>query len=299
MFKKVIVLADGDDPNHPALRRAVSLVAEDGEIQLLAIVYEPMLDAYLGNHEVHAPLRRRVLDERRDRAAELARAVESEGIRASARAVWAHPMHVAVAEAASAERCDLVVAAPESLRGTAAPGRGGLTHADWQVIVHCPAPLLVVSGEGRAPYRHVVAAVDPFHSHAKSSNLDAEVLRQARAVSAHTHASLAAVHCYLPLGYFGADLGALPAREPSFVDRRLEAVRALCAAADVSVEAARVVAGPPHAVLQAMQARGEADLVVMGALARSRLAELILGNTAERVLHGSRGDVLVVKAAAG
>ena len=42
------------------------------------------------------------------------------------------------------------------------------------------------------------------------------------------------------------------------------------------------------------QRRGEADLVVMGALARGRFAELILGNTAERVLHAASGDVLLV-----
>jgi universal stress protein E len=299
MFKKVLVLADGEDPNHPALRRAVSLVADDGEIEILAVVYEPMLDAYLGNHEVHAPLRRRVLDERRARAAELARAVESEGIRASAKALWAHPMHVAVAEEVVAAGCDLVVAAPANLHGSGPPERGGLTHSDWQVVVHCPAPLLVVSGEGRAPYRHVVAAVDPFHSHAKPQNLDLEVLRHAQAVSAHTHASLSAVHCYLPLDYFGADLTHLPARAPAFADIRLDAVRSLCVEAGVSADVARIAAGAPHTVLQGMQARGEADLIVMGALARGRLAELILGNTAERVLHGSRGEVLVVKAGRG
>jgi nucleotide-binding universal stress UspA family protein len=32
----------------------------------------------------------------------------------------------------------------------------------------------------------------------------------------------------------------------------------------------------------------------MGALARGRFAELILGNTAERVLHGGSGDALLV-----
>jgi universal stress protein E len=299
MFKNVLVLADGEDPNHPALRRAISLVGDDGEIEILAVVYEPMLDAYLGNHEVHAPLRRRVLDERRARAAELARAVESEGIRASAKALWAHPMHTAVAEEAAAAGCDLVVAAPANLHGSGPSERGGLTHSDWQVVVHCPTPLLIVSGEGRAPYRHVVAAVDPFHSHAKPQSLDLEVLRHARAVSAHAHASLSAVHCYLPVDYFGADLTHLPAREPTFGEIRLDAVRSLCAAAGVPTEAARIVAGAPHTVLQAMQARGEADLIVMGALARGRLAELILGNTAERLLHGSRGEVLVVKAQRG
>jgi len=33
----------------------------------------------------------------------------------------------------------------------------------------------------------------------------------------------------------------------------------------------------------------------MGALARGRLAEFLIGSTAERVLHHGRGDVLVIK----
>ena len=55
------------------------------------------------------------------------------------------------------------------------------------------------------------------------------------------------------------------------------------------------VAGAPHAVIEDLQRRGEADLVVMGGLARGRLAELLIGSTAERVLHQGFGDVLVVK----
>jgi nucleotide-binding universal stress UspA family protein len=43
-----------------------------------------------------------------------------------------------------------------------------------------------------------------------------------------------------------------------------------------------------------MQQRGEADLIVMGALARGRFSDLVVGNTAERVLHYGSDDVLVV-----
>ena len=43
--------------------------------------------------------------------------------------------------------------------------------------------------------------------------------------------------------------------------------------------------------------RGEADVVVMGVLARSRIKEWLIGSTAERVLHGAPIDVLAVKTA--
>jgi universal stress protein E len=294
MFKKVLVLADGDDPRQPAMRRAVECVAGGGQIEILAVVYEPMLEGYLGNKEIYEPLRRRVLDERRQRAAALARALERDGVQASSKAVWSHPMHAAVAAEVDAAGIDLVVAAPASLHQGSGAGGAGLTHGDWQVVTSSRAPLLIVKSDGHTPYRSIVAAVDPFHAHAKPAALDREILRVASEVQGRTRSKLAALHCYLPVEYFGADLARVAPRDPHLVDARLEAVRALCSGAGISVDAARLVAGAPHSVLTEMQQRGEADLIVMGALARGRFAELILGNTAERVLHYGGGDVLVV-----
>jgi universal stress protein E len=215
-------------------------------------------------------------------------------VRASARAVWAHPLHAAVAEEVKARGIDLVVTAPGSLHQGGGARQRGLTHSDWQVVTSCPAPLLIVKSDGQAKYRNVVAAVDPFHAHAKPAELDREILRHARSLQSIMGARLTVLHCYLPIDYFGADLTYVPARDPKFVDGRQETVQALCAAAGIGADAVRLVAGAPYTVLQALQQRGEADLIVMGALARGRLAELVLGNTAERVLHDGSADVLVV-----
>lgn len=295
MFDKVLVLSNGDDPRQPALRRALECVADGGEIEVLAVVYEPLLEGYLGNKEIYEPLRARVLDERRQRAAVLARAVESEGVRSSSKAVWSHPLYAAVAAEVDAAGIDLVVAAPASLgqSGSSRSG-GGLSHGDWQVVMNARAPLLVVKSDGRQPYGSIVAAVDPFHTHAKPAALDGEILRIANALQEHTRATLEAVHCYFPPEYFGGALTRLAPSDPRLAEVRLEAVRALCAEAGVPADAAKLVPGVPHEVLTGMQHRGEADLIVMGALARGRFAELVVGNTAERVLHHGSGDVLVL-----
>jgi universal stress protein E len=294
MFKKVLVLADGDDPGQPALRRALECVADGGEIEVLAVVYEPMLEGYLGNKSIYEPLRKRVLDERRERAAALARAAESHGARGSSKAVWSHPMHAAVAAEVDTGGIDLVVAAPASFhQGNGTLGHG-LSHSDWQVVTGCHAPLLVVRSHGRRPYRTIAAAIDPFHAHAKPAELDRDILHYAKAVQARTGASLAAVHCYVPVEYFGADLTRRAATDPQLGDARVEEMRVLCDSAGIPRDSVKVVPGPPHRVLTDMQRTGEADLVVMGALARGRFSELILGNTAERVLHHGTGDVLVI-----
>jgi universal stress protein E len=288
MFDKVLVLADHGDPNHPALRRALACTGQGGEVEIFDAVYEPMLEGYLGNKAVYEPLRSRVLAERRARAAALAHAVESWGVRGTAHAIWAHPLHRAVADEVAARGIGLVVIAP-------ARAQGGLSHSEWQLVTSCPAPVLVVKSDAQSPYRSIVAAVDPFHSHAKPADLDGAILRHAKALQADMRAALTVLHCYTPVEYFGADLGQPPAHDPAFADGRQEALQALCRDAGLPPAAAKLVAGAPHTVLESLAERGEADLIVMGALARGRFAELVVGNTAERVLHHGQPDVLIVK----
>ena len=287
MFKKLLLIPNADDPNQPAVRRALQCMNPATEIEVFDSVYEPMLEGYLGNKEIYEPLRSRVLRERLERAQTLARVFADAGYEASAHALWDHPLDRAIADEVRSKHADLVVTAPMQSHV------GGLSHSDWQLVLTCPAPVLIVKSDGAAKYRRIVAAVDPFHTHAKPADLDTAILRHAKTLQELTGAALTVVHCFTPISYFGADLTELP--DPRR-DGREQALDDLLRGAGIDTAAARLVAGEPHAVLHGMVERGEADLIVMGALARGRLAQLVVGNTAERVLHRSVADVLVVKA---
>ena len=145
--------------------------------------------------------------------------------------------------------------------------------------------MLLVKSTGERRYRHIVAAVDPFHAHAKPLELDPLILANAKKVQTLTGATLTVLYCQTPVEYFGADLGPLEAAV-----HRVDAgaVQRLAAAAGIPESAARVVSGAPHIVLQRMAERGEADLIVMGALARGRLKDFLIGSTAERLLQHAR-----------
>jgi universal stress protein E len=239
----------------------------------------------MGNREIYEPLRSRVLRERQERAEALANALRQHGVASSARAVWDHPIEEAVAREIAREHADLVVTAPPD------PKSAGLSHGDWRLLSKCPAPVLLVKSSGERRYRHIVAAVDPFHAHAKPLALDSLILANAKKVQALTGATLTVLYCQTPVEYFGADLGPLEAAV-----HRVDAgaVERLAAAAGIPESAARVVSGAPHIVLQRMAERGDADLIVMGALARGRVKDFLIGSTAERLLHHVRIDVMAV-----
>ena len=289
MFKKILVVVRGADPQQPAVRRAVLCAGRGTRLAVLDVVHEPMLDGYLGNTAIYEPLRARVVAERRAAVEALVAALVARGLEAVGQAVWDHPLDEAVAKHVRAEHADLVVVAPPD-----GPEQG-LTQSDWRLVSTCPAPVLVVRGPAAKKYKSIVAAVDPFHAHAKPADLDLSILASARELQVQSGATLTVVHCYTPPEVLGGEPVAAVSGRDSASGRR-EALERLVEQARLPKSSARLATGaPPHTALQRMAENGEADLIVIGALARGRLKDWLIGSTAERVLHRGGVDVLAVK----
>jgi universal stress protein E len=287
MFQNILVVARGANADQPAIQRALLCASPGARLAILDLVHEPVLDGYLGNTVIYEPLRARVVAERRGAVEALASGVKRRGFDAFGQAVWEYPLDEAVAKHARAERSDLVVLAPEM-------AAHGLTPTEWRLVTSCAAPVLVAGGPARKAYRKIVAAVDPFHLHAKPAELDRSILDYASRLAERQRAQLAVVHCYTPPEHFDGELGGGAAAESA---PRREALERLVADAGLPTSVARLEGGgAPHTLLRQMAERGEADLIVMGALARGRFEEWFIGSTAERVLTGSAADVLTVKA---
>ena len=289
MFRKMLVLVRGADPSQPAVQRAALLAGRTTSIALLDLVHEPMLDSYMGNAAIYEPLRTRVVAERAEQMQRLVAALNERGLDAEGKALWGHPLDEAVAKEVRSQNADLVVIAPGS-------GGAGLTQNEWRLVSTCPVPVLIVKAPAHTKYRRIVAAVDPFHTHSKPGELDLAILAHAHDLRARTRGTLNALHCYVPFEYFGADL-MQPVSANSEKDARREEVEKVLRQAGLQASAARVEIGPTHEVIKTLSGRGEADVVVMGVLARGRIKDWLIGSTAERVLHGVPIDVLAVKPA--
>ena len=296
MIERILAVLDSGGGSDAVVARLRELSDESTTAELLTVVHEAHLDGYLGNTEIYAPLRKRLLDEEAAKAKALAAALGGEGLNASFKAVWDWPLGDAIRREAFAINADLIIVS----FGTDRHRRLG--SRDWRFLAECPLPILVVNRPATQPYRHVVAAVDPAHTHAKPARLDHLIVALAAAVRERTGASLGLMHGFLPLSHYGADIDdgkPLPLNdaERALETSRRDALDALAAEAGIDAGAARLVEGRPEAVLRALVDQGEADLLVMGALSRGKLAELVIGSTAERVLHDAACDVLLVKPA--
>lgn len=291
-FRKILVVPASDSVDQPAILRLRQLAGSATIAECFQPVHEPHLDGYLGNTEIYEPLRRALVQERSAKLEALATAVSVQGPRCNSVVRWDRPRDTAVAREALAFSAELVIVTPDR------PRHGVLSSSDWKLVSHCPAPMLVVKGDGTKRYENVVAAVDPVHAHAKPGDLDDAIVATAAKLAAVVKARLSLLHCFLPLSHYDTeDIDRLPLQdaEDALERSRREAMVALAERAGLPESATELVAGKPDTVLESMAEAGKVDLVVMGGLSRGMLADLLIGSTAERVLQHAACDVLIVK----
>ncbi len=288
-YGKILLVVRSADPEQPAVKRALELASEHTEVEVFAPVYNSHLQAYpLSDPEDYERLRDRLVQRSLEQAGALARSIERRGITVTASAVWDYPYYEAIIRRGMAGDADLVISASLTERPQA------LRYADWRLLIAAPMSVLLVKSAAARAYDAVVAAVDPLHRHDKPASLDEQILTQAKRVQALTAAKLRAVFCFVPLVH-AAPVGseALPVDivEEQLEQESREALEAVLARVGLQGDVGEVLTGRPEEVLPELPA----DLLIVGALSRGRLKDLILGSTAERILEETKSDLLVVK----
>lgn len=219
------------------------------------------------------------------------------GVETTCTAEWAHPPYEAIVRRVLATRADLVVA---GARGHRFGARLLLRNTDWELIRHCPVPLLLVKSSRPYVEPVIVAALDPFHAHARPADLDGRLLSAASHFAQLLHGTVHVFHAYMPVlnvePLSVVPLTVLP-REAEETHREEIAgvIREMATSGGIPESRCHVKMGDVVAQLSATTQRTRAGLVVMGAVSRTALARLFVGNTAERALDRLSCDVLVIK----
>jgi universal stress protein E len=237
-----------------------------------------------------------MLQNERNELERLAQSLRDWGARVVTRVRWDRPVYRGILHEVRDWRADLLIVGahePKPVLHTR------LTDTDWQLLRLCPCPLLIVKDPAFDGYETIVAAVDPLHRHAEPSGLDRAVLAAARAISHVFKAQLWAANAYPnPADFALASSvevlpGILYAAENIEALHR-QAVRELVSEYGVAADRTDLRPGQPADVIAQIVSDRSAQLVVLGALKRSRLAQAMLGSTAEAVVAAVATDVLLV-----
>ncbi|MBW4050802.1 MAG: universal stress protein [Proteobacteria bacterium] len=283
----------------PAVEKAAQLARSLGaRVQLFHALSEPLyIDASEASGVALPALEHTAHERAASRLEVLAQRLQKSGIRTESAAQWDYPPHEAVVRAARRFRADLIVAARH-------PGAHHLTwllrFTDFELLRLAPVPVLLVKTRGKYDRPAVLAAVDPSRAYSKPLRLDREILRSATEITAALKGSLHALYAFNPMPVAVMD-GGLPlsgTAEVIAADAQARAKKALTGALNgTSIPASRRHLIPRHPIdaIEGAAERIGCGIVVMGAISRSGLKRLALGNTAERVFDSLPCDLLVVK----
>ena len=284
---RILAIVEPGSDDQPALDKAVQLARyADSELELLIADYS----AYLEDGHHFDPIQAQTLRQQHgERQLEdlqaLAQPLRDEGFQVSVTCAWGNPPYEQVLKRVKETSPSLVI---KSTRHHPLLARLVLSNEDWELVRYCSVPLLLAKGQKWPSNPTFIASVDPNHTHDKPAVLDSKLASSAVALGS---ISGGAVHLFhsawvpplsgvYPLVVDGPEeeriLGEL-ADEQDICHTR-------CHWSDKDIA---------HALPEIVNELG-ASAVIMGAVSRSRLDRLLIGNTAERVLDKLECDVLVI-----
>jgi universal stress protein E len=220
-------------------------------------------------------------------------------IRVTVSATWDFPAHEAIIRRARVIKADLIIASRHAGKHRL-PWLLKLT--DWELIRMSPVPVLLVKNS--RPYRHpsVLAAIDPARANDKPQMLDRDILRTADKLAGALHGHLHAVHAYAryPLNVPPEALssGMIVKLEEDAQHAAQKRFSRAIQPQHIARRRQHLLARLPAQAIAEAAAKSACAILVMGALSRSGIKRLLIGNTAEQVLDALTCDVLIVKPAA-
>ncbi len=206
---------------------------------------------------------------------------------------------------------DLVIKAAES---------GGLLGRvfgsdDMNLLRKCPGPVWLVKSDSPRAYQRILAAIDVDDYQGEELNtkhlLNLQILEMASSLALSEFAELHIAHAWHAVAE-SAMRGAFMARPEEEVVKYVEEVRDRCQqnldaltneiisksgsdSLEYTKPQTHLLKGWPHNKIPELAGEIEADLVVMGTVARIGISGLFMGNTAETILNQLDCSVLTVK----
>jgi universal stress protein E len=299
----ILVVIDPTSDAQPALARAARFAEHiDADLALLACIYDIDLahvQWVTGQGLEH--LRDAAIDAQFEVLADLAQPLRGAGRSVSIKVVWDNPLHEAIVREVIETSPDFVI---KETHHHSALSRALFTNTDWHLIRECPVPLWLVKPQPLPENATIMAAIDPTHEQDQTAALDHRIIDTAQLFSVMLEERLQFLHVFEPpppllTGAFSTAAPNNPIDYPELIDLARQAhVKALNSlAADVGLPAEQVHfrEGNVAETLPAAAMELDADIVVMGAIARSRLQRAIIGHTAETTLEHIPCDVIIVK----
>lgn len=309
-FKNILLITNKNDINSPDIERAVSLARSNAaKLTLADIVPDlPLMYRQLkpspGVESVLSDLAEKRLSELKLITKELSSEIDITPL-----VVQGTPF-LEIIRVVMQQGCDLVIKISEPEKSFAAKILGS---TDFRLLRKCPCPVWLLKPDTSFSFHSILAAValDTFSEDEDLDGLNQQILEMASSLASKESSELHIVHAWkafgkdllkLPMaGYIEVEVQEWMMSQRHDIEERFKHVTELLKKhlKDNNMETLNpqfhLVEGDAEEVIQGMITDNKVELVVMGTVARSNLAGLLMGNTAENILNRISCSVLAVK----
>ncbi|MFA5678174.1 MAG: universal stress protein [Pseudomonas sp.] len=294
----MVIIDPTSETDQPCLRRAEQLARHYPQAQFTLFLcdYIPALDGgLLFNNELLKDARNTFLGHREEYLDSLAQNLRASGHTVNTSAVWGKRFERHILKAIQEQQPDVVL---KTGQRHSLLKRLVLSNSDWFLIRYCPTPLWLVK-QPDAVLQNICASVDPLHESDKPAALDRKILATARTLADATGAKAQAIHCYNPLPQTLAFDSGLVADYDGYAaqvhQHHADAFGEFAKANDLPVDQRHLLRGYPEQSIPEFVEQNGVNLLVLGAISRSRIENALIGHTAERLLEDVPCDMLVIK----
>jgi universal stress protein E len=289
-WRRILVIIDPTQAAQPALEKAARIaLARDCSLELYVCdVQQDIPDSWTGGSRT-AEYREILRSRAQAELQELAQPLREDGLTVTVQYEWHAPLEQGIGHHVVRTQPDLVV--KQTHRHLAPEPTAGRT--DWNLIRQVPCALLLVrAGDWSSPPR-VAAAVDPLRPAERPVALDERIVQTGHALAGMLQGSLEVVHVLQAPPHLPGERVTHGQKADAHAQAR-DAVEQLATVANAPTHYAEGAAA--EGLVQLARERTP-DVLVIGAVARTRAGLWPPGGAAARILEHVDCDLLVVKPA--
>lgn len=294
----LVAIKDPASRSQPAVIKGAQIAKALGaRLELFhAITSTLYADLYIEGKGNAKDLERRTQAQVCKQLSSIAGRLRGHGAKITVAAEWDFPAYEAVVRRADRVKADLIVADRHAGRHFA-PWHLHLN--DWELLRSSRVPVLLVKSNGAYRRPVVLAAVDPAHF-AKPAKLDDVIVHIGAAVTHALRGTLHVVHAHPSVLSGTRPTDAFSPEQASrmnsdFIAAAKAQVDRLLRSTTIPRSRRHLNGNPPIEAIQEVARAIHSDIVVLGALSRSGLKGMFMGNTAESLFDLLTCDLLIVK----
>ncbi len=296
-FKNILVATDTRLKEHPVVDEGSEIaLANKTSLTIVDVVPASSWIESLVTKELNS-MRELYAEEAHKKLETLAAPLRDKGLDVTTR-VLTGKTSVEVTREVLREKHDLVMAVA---KGKNSKRKGFFGYTALRLLRDCPSAVWLVTKENAAKINHVLGCVDVSSDHSVDAELNDKVCELAISISKLHNARCSLIHAWEMQDETLLSARLTEEHVAEFVrkhrDARKKRFDELLKKQESSVdsEAAHLVKGSPSETIEKFARENSVDLIVMGTIARSGLAGMFLGNTAEQIIDRIECSLLALK----